>query len=686
MSDRDVPQLSEPGPDEDRFSEGGLRAPAHYSRLRKIWWWFDFLVLVKLARLRFLAILAVVGATILYWDTLQSYYEHWTRPHDDASAVASSDIEFWCPMHPTIVRDKPDKCPICGMPLSKRKKGVGAETEEALPPGVVSRVQLTPYKVVNAGVQTAEVSYQPLTKEITTVGFVEYDERKLARITARPTGKSRIDRLYVNVTGQAVRKGEPLAELYSPDLVTTVQNLLDARRDGNQDLQRMARDRLQLWGIDDDQIEETLKTGRAVTRMSVRSPISGHVIKKYQVEGEYVEEGARLYDVADLSAVWIEAQVYEDQIAFLKEGLTVTATAKAFPNREFCGKIAFIYPFLDTATRTMRVRFDMHNPENELRRGMYATISVQVPAVRLNELAKDAPQELKQRHDQGLVLAVPEQAVVDTGRRKIVYRETEQDTFEGVDVQLGPRCGAFYPVLSGLAAGDRVATAGAFLIDAETRLTAGASSTYFGASAGPQGIDRRSAATARPSLTRDEEDRVQGILAKLSPEDRIVVEAQGFCPVLTDNRLGSMGKPVKLLVKGQPVFLCCKGCVNKALADPDKTLTSVGEVKARGTAGQPPAVVPTTAPKGSDVRAGKIKAPLAKLSPEDRRLAEEQGFCPESDRPLGSMGVPIKILVKGMPVFLCCQSCEDDARAQPDQALAKVAELKAKAKAAPGRK
>src|SRR5262249_17235610 len=165
--------------------------------------------------------------------------------------------------------------------------------EEPLPPGVVSRVQLSPYRVALAGVQTWEVSYQRLAKPIETVGSVEFDERKLARIAARVSGRSRIDKLYVNVTGQTVREGEPLADLYSPDLVVTVQNLLDAQRSGNRDLQRSARDRLRLWGINDDQINEILKSGKPITQVTIRSPISGHVIKKYQVEGEYVDEGAR---------------------------------------------------------------------------------------------------------------------------------------------------------------------------------------------------------------------------------------------------------------------------------------------------------------------------------------------------------------------------------------------------------
>src|SRR5262249_51901726 len=149
-----------------------------------------------------------------------------------------------------------------------------------------------------------------------------------------------------------------------PDLVVTVQNLLDAQRSGNRDLQRSARDRLRLWGINDDQINEILKSGKPITQVTIRSPISGHVIKKYQVEGEYVDEGARLYDVDDLSIVWVHAQVYEHQMALLREGLPVRATTVALPEQVFTGRLAFLHPHLDQATRTLTVRFDIDNPEH----------------------------------------------------------------------------------------------------------------------------------------------------------------------------------------------------------------------------------------------------------------------------------------------------------------------------------
>jgi Cu(I)/Ag(I) efflux system membrane fusion protein len=685
--------------------DGGLRAPPGLGPWGKFWWWLKFWLFVKTARLRFIAVLVAVGGVIAYWDTLQAMYEKWTRPAPEHAAAASG-FEFWCPMHPTVIRDHPDKCPVCGMPLSRRKKGEAGE-EEPLPPGVVSRVQLSPYRVALAGIQTAKVEYRPLTKEIRAVGFVEFDERKLARISARVTGKSRIEKLFVNVTGQHVNKGDPLAVLYSPDLVVTVRNLLDAQSAGNQDLVRAARERLRLWGLEDDQIAALVKNGQPVRQVTLRAPISGHVIKKYQAEGEYVEEGARLFDLADLSTVWVEAQVYEDDLAFLKEGLTVTATTKAFPGRAFRGELAFVQPHLDTATRTVRVRFDVDNRKHELRPGMYAAVKLQVPTARLDlfattlredwaaTLAADGAAQalaapvapstgasllwaaprytLRQR---GLVPAVPESSVIDTGTRKVVYRVAEPGVYDGVEVQLGPRSGAFYPVVRGLEAGDEVATAGSFLIDAETRLNPAAGASYFGASGGPQEGKRGGA--VRPSMGDDTDAKVKASLARLRPADRALAEQQEFCAVLENSRLGSMGVPIKLLVQGRPVFVCCKGCVKEARANAEKTLRRLDERKSGKQAKQAP----------EDRRAreeAEIRAALAKLSPEDRRLAEEQVFCAsqkENSR-LGSMGVPLKLMILGQPVFVCCEGCEQEARDHPAQALATVERLRAKAKAAP---
>src|SRR5450631_2175563 len=193
MPENNTPRWQHSEPNVPPPDEGGLHAPPGLGFWRTAWWWFDFLILVKLARLRFIAILVVIGLVIVKWDLLTAYYEKWTRPASLGHAV--SDFEFYCPMHPTVIRDNSkEKCPICFMNLSKRKKG--DNKEEALPPGIVNRVQLSPYRVVLAGIETWKVAYLPLTKEITTVGFVEFNEGEMKQVAARVKG--RLDKLFVD--------------------------------------------------------------------------------------------------------------------------------------------------------------------------------------------------------------------------------------------------------------------------------------------------------------------------------------------------------------------------------------------------------------------------------------------------------------------------------------------------------
>ena len=276
-----------------------------------LWWKLWQVLKVLQARLRFVAILVAVGALIGFWDTINNYYEKWTRPLYGTHEAADSSLEYFCPMHPFIVRDTPkEKCPICHMDLARRKKG--SANPEPLPAGTVSRVQLSPYRIVLAGVESTEVNYLPLTKEIVTFGTVEFNETKQRRITARQKG--RIVKLFVNYTGQMVDKGEELAVLdvrYSPELNVTLEDLLRARKNGNKELEEMSRKRLELWDIGEEQVQEFLRTGKVGTQLTIRAPIKGHVIRKYQREGNYVDEGMPLYDVDDLDTVWIEAQVYE---------------------------------------------------------------------------------------------------------------------------------------------------------------------------------------------------------------------------------------------------------------------------------------------------------------------------------------------------------------------------------------
>jgi RND family efflux transporter MFP subunit len=623
--------------------------------------------LVPLARLRFLIILGLIGLVIVKWDWLVASYEKHFRPTDHDHS-AGTGVEYYCPMHPTIVRDNnKEKCPICFMPLSRRTKG--EPTDEALPAGTVARVQLSPYRVVLAGVQTVPVGYHALAKDITTVGTVEFDERALRTVAAR--FKGRIDKLFVNQTGQWVRAGDPLAALYSPDLVVTAQNLVEARQAKNPDLEKSARDRLKLWGIEDDQIDEIARSAKPVTQLTIKSPIDGHVLRKYPREGQYVDEGAPLYDVADLSTVWVQARLYEDDFAFLPKGhdpktgapskpLAVSAVARGRPGEKFEGKLSFVFPHVDPETRTLTVRFDVDNPDHELRPGMTATVRLRIGPADLKDAVGG-----RLRVQEGKVLAVPEASVIDTGRQQILYREAMPNTFDGVTVELGPRLTGpagetYFPVLKGLEPGDRVAVAGSFLIDAETRLNPAAGSIYIG------GSGSGTTSTVRPSTPEDVDAKSSAGLRELPPADRILAETQKFCPVLEGSRLGSMGKPIKVMLNGQPVFVCCKSCVKQAQEDPAEILRRVAELR--------------TKPAADGDRDAKVKErirrALAELSPTDRALAEAQQYCPVTNLALGSMGTPVKVTVKGQPVFVCCAECDQQALEKPDETLRKVEEFK----------
>ena len=711
--------------------EGGLRAPPGLTGWRKAWGWFDFIILVKLARLRFIAVLAAIGVVITQWDTLAAYYDKWTRPAD-AHAGAKGDSEWFCPMHPSVVRDNSkDKCPVCFMPLSKRKKG--DVHEEPLPAGVVNRVQLSPYRVVLAGVQTWAVDYQPLYKEIVAVGFVEFNERGQQKVAARVKG--RIDELFVSETGQMVDAGDVLASLYSPELNVTVQNAVEAQRAKNPELLNSARTRLQLLGIDDHQIDDILASGKANTHLKIRSPITGHVIKKYVRQGDYVDEGSPLYDIADLSSVWIQAQVYEDDLSFLPveqshksttlaaAGPNVVATTRSFPDEPFEGKLAFVYPHVDQDTRTVTIRCEVANPGHKLRPGTTATVRLKVQPVHVASIVKSVAEDADRREllKNGQVLAVPETAVIDTGSQTIVYRETLPGVYEGTSVVLGPKMVGpeevtLYPVLRGINRGDRIVTAGSFLVDAETRLNPAAGSIYFGGSGG--GSKSGSSVTAvRPSTPEDPDAKITAALAGFSPADRKLAEAQKFCPVLGDSQLGSMGVPIKLTVEGQTVFVCCDACKAGALGKPAETLAKVeklkqaprttplplregGERSEPGEGGLPtntrssinrPATPPSTGPaghllpKGEGIPMAKVADPeddirkaLDQLSPADRALAVSQKFCallPNSR--LGSMGVPVKLTLDGKPVFLCCKHCTAKAEAKAKEVAAKAEELRA---------
>jgi Cu(I)/Ag(I) efflux system membrane fusion protein len=597
--------------------------------------------LVILKRVRFIAILAGVGLFICKWDMVMNYWEKWTQPRSVASHELEPGREFYCPMDPQVVRSNYEpngdvpKCPICGMPLSERKKVEKAE----LPAGITARVQLSPERIQLAGIKTTPVEYRPVAKQTKTVGYVTFDESRLSRIVSRVEGY--VEKLYVDETFTVVHKGDPLAEIYSPELYSTARELVLATRAGGiGDLAAAARNKLLLLGVSQQEIDGIVASGQPSSRLVIRSPQAGYVVEKKIVVGSSVEARMTLLEVADLSTVWVEADVYEKDIPFLQVGQKVEATVEACPNRTFTGKLALIRPQLETATRTNRIRVKLDNSDHELRPGMFATVRINTPLETIEPfksaaakrrqimltasggkkgtvpISRNGPEGASQKW--GLspfsaetaptseFLTVPERAVVDTGSMKVVYVEREPGMFEGVEVELGPRQGEFYPVIKGLNRGDKVAAAGGFLIDAETRLNPAAASTYFGASGGPQSNGRPSAPSApsprqsdqapinpakpnqppagapvrpkpepRVAVTAPEPDDLQNI-AQLPAADRKLALAQRICPV-TGAALGSMGVPVKITLRGQTVFLCCEGCVGKAKRSPDEMLKKLAE-------------------------------------------------------------------------------------------------------------
>jgi Cu(I)/Ag(I) efflux system membrane fusion protein len=443
-------------------------------------------------------------------------------------------LYYTCGMHPTVRVSPEDyaagnnSCPICKMDLipvyEERQAAAGGEAMVHEGHDELETVlQLSVRARALAQVKTEEVQFRHIFREIKTVGEISYDERKVASVAAWIPG--RIDQLFVDFTGQNVKKGDPLVRIYSPRLLTTQEEFILALETyekvkespyeetvlGAESLVESAKKRLRLWGISDAQISELEESRKSSTNMTIYAPIGGTVIGKNALEGTYVKEGDNLYQIADLSNVWMKANIYEYEMAWIEKGQPVTITSSAYPGEEFKGQISFVDPFLDPQTRTVSVRVDVPNPERKLKPGMYANAAINIhvhegikPPVKdvyictmCPEVESDSPGECpecgmdlvkKEPGPSGTVLAIPKSAVLDTGMRTIVYVEKELGQYSPHEVKLGVEAVThvdgqkrkFYALKSGLTEGMRIVTQANFLIDSQSQITGQAEAVYSG--------------------------------------------------------------------------------------------------------------------------------------------------------------------------------------------------------------
>jgi hypothetical protein len=472
-------------------------------------------------RLRLPVVLVIAAVVVGRWDLLRNRWDRLTR-ETPAESIAghpvSADTEYFCPMDPGVLSDWPGRCGVCNMALVRRKKGEAA----MLPDGVVARMQLSPYRVQLAGIRSAPVEFRPLAREWSTSDVVtRRGDSATIEFELPPRQAS-----WIGV-GSEVRV--TCSDLPEMAFAGRVRSVTSGDRVG------------QGWRIASVSIDPAPHELRGGLIATIRSsqPLADLEPFRSMPRNPPVSrpgEPRRLYACVD----------HADSTA-LRRG--------ACP--------------LDRKERVLREL-------GELERirwwcPMHPTVTAEVPGATCRECGG---MELRPRvvvyAPAGQVLAVPESAVVDTGERKFVFVEEMPGMFDGVEVELGARCGEFYPIVRGLDPGQRVAIAGAFLLDAETRLNPSLAAVYFGAGAG----HRDSAATTPKPIVAGDGPALSSALDGLSPDDRSMAERQKSCPV-TGLALGSMGAPERQMVSGRVVFLCCGGCISKLLADPGKYLAKV---------------------------------------------------------------------------------------------------------------
>jgi Cu(I)/Ag(I) efflux system membrane fusion protein len=431
---------------------------------------------------------ALLIAGVVFWNV---------RPSRSGEQHAPGGAETWtCSMHPGVKLPQPGKCPICEMPLIRA--------------GGVSGVHGGMLHLANGGagiVETAAVVRRPLQHTLRALGKVGYNETGLATITSRVEGY--VENLFVNFTGVEVKKGDHLVEIYSPELAVAQRELLLGRSDpADRVLQDAARKKMERWGLLPEQIDEFLRSGKVSDRVTLQAPIGGTVTEKMVVQNSMVKPGEMLYRLANLESVWLFLDIYEYELGRVRYGQEVTATTESYPGETFTGRVWFISPVLSEETRTVKVTVSLENKNRKLKPGMFVSAGITVALLADGTAAPSGvegkwtcpmhPHVLAEKSgecaechmaleqipgtpvsaDAPQPLAIPASAVLDSGLRKIVHIERDTGMYAAQEVKLGLRAGDYYPVLDGLAEGDRVVVRGNFLLDSQFQI-AGLPSLFY---------------------------------------------------------------------------------------------------------------------------------------------------------------------------------------------------------------
>lgn len=457
-----------------------------------------------------IAVLAVAG--YLQRERVRRFFA--TR---DGAQTAGKKILYWVdPMHPAYKSDKPGTAPDCGMDLVPVYEEA-VQTGVNLPPGTI---QISPERQQLIGVQYGEAAQRNVSKTLRAVGRLAYDETGITHVHTKYEGW--IEEVFVDFTGKLVAKGQPLVSIYSPELLQTQQEFLLARRGrielagspyreasfGIGALYEAARKRLELWDLTEAQIQELERSGKPVRALPIYAPNGGFVTARNAFQRQRVTPETELYTISDLSRVWVIADIYEFEAPEIVLGQAAAVTLAYFPGRVYHGRVTYIYPQVDAATRTLKARIEIPNADFALKPDMYANVELKI--------------------DYGRHVVVPEEAVMDSGADQTVFVAREGGYFEPRRVRLGAKVDREYIVLAGLKAGERIVTSANFLIDSESRLKSAAGGMGMPGMSHDGGQNGQSKTVLEPAPPPKKEDHSQH---KAAPVRRVEDHSQHQSPV-----------------------------------------------------------------------------------------------------------------------------------------------------------